>query len=60
MKKKLGFITTWVLIIGLTLLFLAFCNWGFNPKDWNGFSRFILATEAVIFVVALLDEYRYI
>lgn len=34
-------IKEFVLLLILTYIFLAFCNWNFSPQFWNGFSRFV-------------------
>ena len=36
--------------------FLAVCNWDLHPKEWNGFSRFILGAIGVIFLFKLIDD----
>ena len=56
MKKIMQLIGSFVLIAIVTYVFLALCNWGWNPKEWNGFSRFILGAEAVMFLIAAWYE----
>jgi hypothetical protein len=56
MKEILKFIFKWIVIIGITYLFLSFLNYSFNLKEWNGFSRFILGAESVFFLITLIDE----
>lgn len=41
-----------ILIVGLSYGFFALCNWEFNPMDWNGFSRFLLAFVILIMGIA--------
>jgi hypothetical protein len=56
MKKILKFVLNWLIIIVTTYLFLSFINYSFNLNEWNGFSRFILGTEGVLFLITLLNE----
>ncbi|MFA5366318.1 MAG: hypothetical protein WC333_00145 [Dehalococcoidia bacterium] len=45
-----------VVIMAVTYLFLAFCNWNFRFSDWNGFSRFLFGVEGVAFIIKLLID----
>jgi len=56
MKKILKFLFKWIIIIVITYLLLSFLNYSFNLKEWNSFSRFILGTEGIIFLITLMDE----
>jgi len=56
MKKLLLFILKFIIITVITYGFLALCNWSLNIEYWNGFSRFILGAEGVIFLFVLFSE----
>jgi hypothetical protein len=45
-----------VMIMAVTYLFLAFCNWDFRFSDWNGFSRFLFGLEGVVFIIKVLVD----
>ena len=51
---------SWMLVIVITYLFLSLCNWNIKVPEWNGFSRFILGMEGVVFLLWLLDEVLHI
>jgi hypothetical protein len=51
--KKIG---AFILIMLVTYLFLSLCNWGFNLKEWNDFSRFILGAEGVVLLMRITEE----
>lgn len=53
MKNKLKLILLWIIITIITYLFLSLVNYSFELNKWNGFSRFILAFEGVIFLLNL-------
>jgi hypothetical protein len=54
--KMLGLVLFMVIIMVVTYLFLAFCNWDFHFKDWNGFSRFLFGGIGVAFIIKLLID----
>jgi len=56
MKKFFKLIIAWLLVIGTTYLFLSLCNWSIKVPEWNGFSRFIIGAEGMIFLVNLFNE----
>lgn len=47
---------SWVLIIIITYLFLSLCNWDIRLSEWNGFSRFLIGVEGVVFILWLIDD----
>jgi hypothetical protein len=55
-QKILSLLLMWVIICTVTYLFLSLCNWDINIKGWNGFSRFLLGAEGVIFIFDLMNE----
>ena len=55
-KRIMSHIGTF-LMIGIVLYgFLGLCNWSIFMKDWNGFSRFLMAVLGVLFFIGMLDE----
>jgi hypothetical protein len=56
MKRWFDFLFKWFVIATVTYLFLSLCNWNLNLSEWTGFSRFILGTEGVIFIIDLINE----
>lgn len=59
-NEVLALVVFMVVIMGITYLFLSFCNWGWNIKDWNGFSRFIFGAEGIVFLIKILSEQLYL
>ena len=55
-RRILMFLLMWLLICSITYAFLSLCNWSIGMKGWNGFSRFLLGFEGVIFIFNLMDE----
>lgn len=55
-KRILNTVLLFFIIAVVSYGFLSLCNWSFLLKDWNGFSRFILGAEGVIFLIAVLSE----
>lgn len=45
-----------ILIIILSYAFLSFCNWSISFQEWNGFSRFIVGAEGIIFLLKLIES----
>jgi hypothetical protein len=56
-KHVFNLMLAWVAVFGISYLFLSMCNWSFSFHDWNGFSRFILGTEGIIFLIRLIDDF---
>lgn len=56
MRNIIKFLAKFILIASVTYGFLALCNWSLNLPEWNGFSRFILGSIGVIFLIELLNE----
>ena len=56
MLKSLG---VYIIILGLVLTFLIICNWGYNPMEWNGFSRVVLGIFIVVPIVIGLDNINF-
>ena len=50
------FLLTWIFVCGVTYSFLSLCNWSIAMKGWNGFSRFLLAVEGIMFIINLFEE----
>jgi hypothetical protein len=55
-KHVFKLMITWIIVIGITYLFLSLCNWSFSFHIWNGFSRFILGAEAIFFLINVMYE----
>lgn len=51
--KKLS---AYVLLILAVYGFLLICNWDFNPVDWNGFSRVLLAIFIFVGLRIFFDD----
>jgi hypothetical protein len=49
-SKMLALVIFMTVILGVSYLFLAFCNWNFRFSDWNVFSRFLFGVEGVAFL----------
>jgi hypothetical protein len=56
MKRMFKFSLKWLIILIMTFGFLAMCNWSYHLASWNGFSRFILGAEGIIFLLDLFHE----
>jgi hypothetical protein len=57
---KIREIMSWAMVIIITYLFLSLCNWNLSVSEWNGFSRFILGIEGVVFLLWLLNDKLHI
>lgn len=55
-KNLLNISFRFLIIAVLTYAFLSLCNWNINVGEWNGFSRFMLGFEGVIFFFILMDS----
>lgn len=55
-RKVFEYLGTFLIVAFATYGFLSLCNWSLNMKDWNGFSRFIMGAEGVVFLIALWDN----
>jgi hypothetical protein len=53
MLKKIG---VFAIMLGVVFSFLTICNWGYNPMDWNGFSRVCLGLFIVVPIIIGLDD----
>jgi len=56
-KEIILMILTFIFIGIVTYTFLSLCNWDLSLKNWNGFSRFILGLEGIIFFVVTMSEF---
>lgn len=56
MNKKIKITLIWLFIILISFAFLSLCNWNFNIKYWNGFSRFILGCEGILYIINLVRK----
>lgn len=45
-----------LIILTISYLFLALCNYSFSLRDWSGFSRFIFGLEGLITLIKTIDE----
>jgi len=55
-KNLLSFLVMFFIVVIITYLFISLCNWNINISEWNGFSRFVLACEGIIFLIQLFDD----
>jgi hypothetical protein len=55
-KQNFNIILMWFIIIITSFAFLSLCNWNFYLSHWNGFSRFLLATEGILFLLNVIFE----
>lgn len=55
-KNVIRITFTWLIVAVVTFGFLSLCNWNLHLGEWNGFSRFIIGAEGVIYVINLLSE----
>lgn len=57
MRKFFKFTLKWIIIVVVTYLFLSLFNYSLNLENWNGFSRFILGLEGIIFLLNIVDNF---
>lgn len=55
-KSVLRMVLLFSIIIAVTYGFLAFFNWNFQFSEWNGFSRFIIGVEGILFLLSVMNE----
>jgi hypothetical protein len=55
-NEVLALVIFMTVILGVSYLFLAFCNWDLHFKEWNGFSRFLFGVEGVAFLFKILID----
>ena len=56
LKRVMSVVGTFILISVVVYGFLTFMNWSPKFQDWNGFSRFIIGSIGIIFLIRLFDE----
>jgi hypothetical protein len=56
MRDFLFNLGAYLMLLFVAMGFLTICNWTYNPMDWNGFSRFILAVWVVSTLRVFFDN----
>jgi len=56
MDKFLNSLGAYILLLIVGVGFLSICNWTFNPSDWNGFSRFLIAVWVITTMRVFFDN----
>lgn len=56
MNDFINSLLAYLMIVGAVFGFLTICNWDFNPMDWNGFSRVVLAIFVVFGLRVFIDD----
>ncbi len=56
LKRVIEATGVFILIIVITYAFLCLCNWDYQLKEWNGFSRFVLGAIGFFGMLNIIDE----
>ena len=55
MKKEMqASILTWLILMILSYLLISFTSWDVNPRDWNGFARFLYAILTLFITIHII------
>lgn len=54
-NKLLKDIKDFIKLMFFGYVFLAMCNWDYNPNNWNGFSHFLSASYTAVLIFGFFE-----